>query len=70
MLEQWIFAIIGDSLRPAGSQILAGDPIADCPDDTFLGLTLSFLPRVTSSGTTFSAASVYGSAWSNPARCL
>jgi hypothetical protein len=53
MLDQWIFAIIGDGLRPAGSQILAGDPIADCPDDTFLGLTLSFLPRVTSSGTYF-----------------
>ncbi len=53
MLDQWIFAVIGDSLRPTGSQILAGDPVADCPGDTFLGLTLSFLPRVTSSGTYF-----------------
>ena len=53
MLDQWIFAIIGEALRPAGSQILGGDPIADCPADTFLGLTLSFLPRVTASGTYF-----------------
>src|ERR1043166_1279199 len=51
--DQWICAVIGDGLRPLGSQILAGDPIADCPGDTFLGLTLSFLPRVTSSGTYF-----------------
>lgn len=53
VLDQWIFAVIGDGLRPPGSQILAGDPIADCPGDTFLGLTLSFLPRVTASGTYF-----------------
>jgi hypothetical protein len=53
MLDQWIFAVIGEGLRPSGSQILAGDPIADCPGDTFLGLTLSFLPRVTASGTYF-----------------
>jgi hypothetical protein len=53
MLGQWIFAVVGDKLLPSASQMLAGDPIADCPADTLLGLMLSFLPRVTDSGTYF-----------------
>ncbi len=46
---EWFFAVVGDKLSPSPQRMLAGEPIAACPDDTLLGLMLSFLPRVLSS---------------------
>jgi hypothetical protein len=63
MLEQWIFAVVGDKLSPSPDRVLAGGPISECPEDTLLGLMLSFLPRVVASGmyyTVEGATSVFG----------
>jgi hypothetical protein len=45
---QSMFIAVGGNLLPSPGRSLDGRRIADCPPDTLLGQTLSYLPRVVS----------------------
>ncbi len=49
-LGQSTFLVVGDKLLPSPGRSLDGRRIADCPSDTLLGITLSFLSRVVATG--------------------